>query len=68
VLGITTEPLWKSMQDRGWDTASWVSDSSKLEERLGWRPTIDLEHGLQLTADWLSTNPSMNVRYRAASS
>jgi nucleoside-diphosphate-sugar epimerase len=68
VLGITTEPLWKSMPDRGWDTASWVSDSSKLQERLGWRPTIDLEHGLRLTADWLSTNPSMNVRYRAASS
>jgi len=29
---------------------------------------IDLEHGLRLTADWLKTNPSMNDRYRAASS
>jgi nucleoside-diphosphate-sugar epimerase len=68
LLGITVEPLWKSMPDRGWDTASWVGDSSKLQARLRWRPAIDLEHGLQLTADWLKSNPAIKDRYRAASS
>ncbi len=68
VLGITAEPHWKSMPDRGWDTASWVGDSSKIKERLGWRPAVDLEHGLQLTADWLRSNPAIKERYRAASS
>jgi nucleoside-diphosphate-sugar epimerase len=68
VLGITVEPLWKSMPDRGWDTATWVGDSSKLQKRLGWRPATDLEQGLQLTAEWLRSNPSMKDRYRAASS
>jgi nucleoside-diphosphate-sugar epimerase len=68
VLGITAEPLWKSMPDRGWDTATWVADSSKLRDRLGWRPSIDLEQGLRLTADWLSSNLSVKDRYRAASS
>lgn len=68
VLGITVQPLWKSMPDRGWDTGTWVGDSSRLKERLGWRPAIDLEHGLKLTADWLSSNPSLKDRYLAASS
>lgn len=68
VFGITVEPLWKSMPDRGWDTATWVSDSSKLKERLGWRPAIELEQGLRLTGDWLRSNPLMKDRYRAASS
>jgi nucleoside-diphosphate-sugar epimerase len=68
VLGITVEPVWKSMPDRGWDTATWVGDASKLNERLGWRPSIDLEQGLRLTADWLNRNAGLKDRYRAASS
>jgi nucleoside-diphosphate-sugar epimerase len=66
VLGITIEPLWKSMPDRGWDTATWVGDSSKLEARMGWRPAIDLEQGLRKTSDWLKSNAALKDRYRAA--
>jgi UDP-glucose 4-epimerase len=68
VLRVTAEPDWKSMPDRGWDTASWVGDSSKIKDHVGWRPAIDLEHGLKLTADWLRSNPAIKERYRAASS
>jgi nucleoside-diphosphate-sugar epimerase len=68
VLEITVEPVWKSMPDRGWDTETWVGNGAKLRERLGWRPTIDLEQGLRLTGDWLNRNSSLKVRYRAASS
>jgi nucleoside-diphosphate-sugar epimerase len=68
VLGIAVEPRWGSMPDRGWDTAIWVADSSRLRERLGWRSEIDLDHGLQLTADWLAASPFLKTRYLAASS
>jgi UDP-glucose 4-epimerase len=68
VLGIAIEPTWKSMPDRGWDTSTWVSDSSLIKERLGWSPQVDLEQGLRLTADWLHEHPDLKERYRAASS
>jgi nucleoside-diphosphate-sugar epimerase len=68
VLGIASEPTWGSMPDRGWDTSVWVANSSRIKERLGWRSKVDLEHGLQLTADWLIANPALKDRYLAASS
>jgi len=68
VLGIAIEPTWMSMPDRGWDTSTWVADSSLIKERIGWGPNVDLKHGLRLTADWLRSSPGLNDRYRAASS
>jgi dolichol-phosphate mannosyltransferase len=68
VLGVTLEPTWQSMPDRGWDTGTWVADSRRLNEDLGWRPAIDLEQGLRLTADWLTRNAGLKDRYLAASS
>ena len=68
VLGIAIEPVWRSMPDRGWDTGTWVADSSRLQDRLGWRPAIDLAQGLRLTSDWLAGNPTLKDRYLAASS
>ncbi|MHB8588873.1 MAG: NAD-dependent epimerase/dehydratase family protein [Candidatus Dormibacteraceae bacterium] len=68
VLGITLEPRWGSMPDRGWDTDTWVADSSALRQDLGWLPAIGLEEGLRLTADWLAANPALRRRYLVASS
>ena len=68
VLGIAVEPTWKSMPDRRWDTSTWVADSSRIRERLGWSPKVELQQGLRLTADWLRDNPGLKDRYRAASS
>lgn len=68
VLGVKAEADWKSMPDRGWDTATWVADITRVKERTGWRPRVDLEEGLRLTADWLAANPRLKERYRAASS
>jgi dolichol-phosphate mannosyltransferase len=68
VLGIKVEPVWRSMADRGWDTSTWVADSSRIKERTGWSAGVDLERGLRLTADWLAGNPSLQERYLVASS
>lgn len=68
VLRIAIEPTWKSMPDRGWDTSTWVADSSLAKARLGWSAEVDLEQGLRLTADWLRDHPQLKERYLAASS
>jgi nucleoside-diphosphate-sugar epimerase len=68
VLGISLEPSWGTMPDRGWDTDTWVADASSLRQDLGWRPKHDLEKGLRLTAEWLRANPDLTKRYVAASS
>lgn len=33
-------------------------DSTKLRARTGWRPKVDMEHGLALTVDWFRANGS----------
>jgi nucleoside-diphosphate-sugar epimerase len=68
VLGIAVEPAWGSMADRSWDTSTWVADSTRLQEQLGWRPETDLEQGLRLTANWLSARAGLKERYRAGAS
>ena len=59
VLNIAPEPHWGSMQQRIWDTNSWVCDRSKIERLLGWRPRVSFEEGFQMTADWVRRNPKM---------
>jgi dolichol-phosphate mannosyltransferase len=66
-LEIEAVPDWGSMPDRVWDTAAWVSDSSRLRRELGWRPAVDLEAGLLRTADWFRANPGLLYRYLAPS-
>ncbi|MFI5283903.1 MAG: NAD-dependent epimerase/dehydratase family protein [Candidatus Dormibacterales bacterium] len=68
VFKIAMDPHWGSMPGRGWDTTTWVADSSRIKEHFGWDPAVDLERGLRLTADWLGGNPSLTDRYLAASS
>lgn len=43
-------------------TQSFVIDSSKIREELGWRPPYSMAQGLQATADWYrqSTNSANN--------
>jgi nucleoside-diphosphate-sugar epimerase len=64
VLHVEVEPDWGSMADRSWDTSTWVADSSRLQDQLGWRPATELEQGLRLTASWLSAHPELSERYR----
>ncbi len=56
VLGIEFDPQWGSMPPRGWDTATWVADSHKLQTALGWQPSFGLEEGFRRTVEWLQNN------------
>jgi dolichol-phosphate mannosyltransferase len=68
VLKVDQEPSWRSMPDRSWDTSTWLADTSKLRENIGWSPPTGLESGLTRTADWMRGRPDLKERYRAASS
>lgn len=37
---------------RGVEVGDYVADTSKIEQRLGWRPTVSLEDGLARTIDY----------------
>ncbi len=66
LLAIEAEPQWGSMDDRSWDTAVWVADPSLISERLGWKPSHDLERGVEATIAWLRSDRELLDRYRQA--
>jgi dolichol-phosphate mannosyltransferase len=47
VLGVTAEPQWGSMPNRGWDTNVWVADASRIRQALEWRPRYTFEEGFR---------------------
>jgi nucleoside-diphosphate-sugar epimerase len=54
VFGITAQPDWGSMEQRDWDTSTWVGDPSKINSQLGWRPRVSLEEGLERLGEAIS--------------
>ena len=63
VLAIAAEPEWGSMPDRAWDTISWVADSTKIREQLGWQPRHTFESGFREMASWFRDNPRQRANY-----
>lgn len=57
VLDVTVEPEWASMPPRVWDTDTWVADSRRIRDELGWVPRVGLEEGFTRTVEWLLENP-----------
>lgn len=52
LLEIKETPVWGSMQNRKWDTPSWVANNEKIQQELGWKPKFDLRQGLLETIKW----------------
>jgi dTDP-glucose 4,6-dehydratase len=44
------------IQDRAGHDLRYAIDSSKLQQDLGWKPSITFEEGLELTVDWFLEN------------
>jgi UDP-glucose 4-epimerase len=53
------------MAPRGWDTSTWVADSGRIQDRLGWRPRHTLQQGFEHLVRWLKEDPDMLSRYEA---
>jgi len=63
-LGIAVEPKWGSMENRIWDTGTWVSDNQRIKEELGWGPEYTFELGFRKMVQWFAERPAMIEEYR----
>jgi len=58
-LGITegtNEKLIAFVKDRAGHDLRYAIDSSKLQNELGWKPSLQFEEGLEKTVDWYLAN------------
>lgn len=53
----TSEQLITFVRDRAGHDMRYAIDASKLENELGWKPSITFEEGLERTVDWYLANP-----------
>ena len=44
------------MKDRPGHDLRYAIDASKLNQELGWSPSVTFEQGLQITIDWFFDN------------
>ena len=52
----TSESLITYVKDRAGHDLRYAIDSSKLQNELGWKPSLQFEEGLALTVDWYLRN------------
>ena len=52
----TSEKLIKFVKDRKGHDYRYAIDSSKIKEKLGWRPAMNFEQGLIITVNWYIKN------------
>ena len=51
-VGDSSEVHWGAFERRHWDSKSWLGDSRKTAERLGWQASTTLLDGISRTAAW----------------
>lgn len=52
----TNEKLITFVKDRAGHDLRYAIDSTKLQNELGWKPSLQFEEGLEKTVDWYLTN------------
>lgn len=52
----TSEKLITFVKDRAGHDLRYAIDSSKLQNELGWKPSLQFEEGLEKTVDWYLAN------------
>jgi dTDP-glucose 4,6-dehydratase len=52
----TSKELIRYVKDRAGHDLRYAIDASKLENELGWKPSITFEEGLSKTVDWYLEN------------
>ncbi len=52
-----SKKLISFVKDRAGHDKRYAIDASKLENELGWKPSITFEEGLSKTVDWYLENP-----------
>jgi len=62
-----SEKLITYVTDRAGHDKRYAIDASKLEEELGWTPSITFEEGLEKTVDWYLENSEWVERITSGS-
>ena len=57
-----SEKLITFVKDRAGHDLRYAIDSSKLQNELGWSPSLQFEEGLEKTVDWYLNNQAWNDR------
>jgi dTDP-glucose 4,6-dehydratase len=52
----TSESLITYVKDRPGHDRRYAIDASKINQELGWKPSVIFEEGLSLTIDWYLSN------------
>ena len=52
----TSAKLITFVKDRPGHDLRYAIDSSKLQNELGWQPSVSFEHGIEKTVDWYLNN------------
>ncbi|MBN1339844.1 MAG: dTDP-glucose 4,6-dehydratase [Bacteroidales bacterium] len=52
----TSARLITSVKDRAGHDLRYAIDSSKIRKELGWKPSVDFDKGLEMTAGWYLSN------------
>jgi dTDP-glucose 4,6-dehydratase len=52
----TSEKLITYVKDRAGHDLRYAIDTSKIEQELGWKPSVDFQTGLTKTVDWYLSN------------
>jgi nucleoside-diphosphate-sugar epimerase len=66
IMAVQAEPEWGSMENRNWDTNTWVADSSLIKKNLGWHPKYNFETGFNETVAWFRDSPALLKMYKTA--
>ena len=52
----TSEKLITYVKDRAGHDMRYAIDASKLQNELGWKPSLQFEEGIEKTIDWYLNN------------
>lgn len=58
-IGLTDPPVWGGMEQRHWDTNSWVGDNTRMRQDFGWTPRHSLVEGLSKTLGWMRDHSNL---------
>jgi dolichol-phosphate mannosyltransferase len=53
-LDIATKTQWETMSNRVWDTTTWVANTDKIRNELGWNAAIGFDEGFRRFTAWIA--------------
>jgi dTDP-glucose 4,6-dehydratase len=59
---VTSEGLITFVKDRAGHDLRYAIDCSKLQDELGWEPSVNFEEGLEKTVEWYLNNETWMKR------